>query len=490
MTVSAILQSRILYFAAAILFCIGLSLLAWSLWGDRKNRRKRRCCKCWYSMQGITGLRCPECGYIAKNESKLQRIRRRWGFAGLALLLLFVSAGIGFTPLIMTGRLRQWYPASYVIYMVDRTTQPWPCEVLQNRIWQGGWEVDWANRAALWDWQWRWLVKKSVNSKISTREYFFVDRVAQAFKYGDVVKCPSPEEAVSALHQTSIEQVNLMYKKLRIPVVRGLPEYLGKLEVGRIDGEFDGNPGKDCLLYIKSPYYYYQIIIFSQVTDGWKILGYADILSWYSIPGIYRCEFDPKYASIIIDGVCNGGTGFGSVNKYWLRINEVDGISIVCEIPLSGHTAYGGNLYNHDYQLTSCDTNLDPQGVPTITATYDYSCWYSGSRFEYDMEAAGKAVPEETEDLFVDSSKVVLNWDPSEKCFVVNPDNSDWTAEEFNTSLFEFSDADFITRFKKHLISITSGSDKIKKQWLDYYLDKCDDSEAKTKLLLESGSDW
>jgi hypothetical protein len=39
----------------------GMVLLAWALFWDR-SRGRRRCPKCWYNMEGVPGLRCPECG--------------------------------------------------------------------------------------------------------------------------------------------------------------------------------------------------------------------------------------------------------------------------------------------------------------------------------------------------------------------------------------------------------------------------------------------
>ncbi len=72
---------------------LGLGVLTWAiLWGDRAKGRLR-CPKCWYRMEGIEGLRCPECGRIARHENRLTRTRRRWRAGALGLLLVATGAG-------------------------------------------------------------------------------------------------------------------------------------------------------------------------------------------------------------------------------------------------------------------------------------------------------------------------------------------------------------------------------------------------------------
>lgn len=53
----------------------------------REGRTRRRCPKCWYDLAGLAALSCPECGHIAASERALRRSRRRWGAAGVAMVL-------------------------------------------------------------------------------------------------------------------------------------------------------------------------------------------------------------------------------------------------------------------------------------------------------------------------------------------------------------------------------------------------------------------
>jgi hypothetical protein len=54
-------------------------------WVIQRFRRRRRCPRCWYSMQGSPGLTCSECGHEAKRERKLFKARKRWRLVWVAL---------------------------------------------------------------------------------------------------------------------------------------------------------------------------------------------------------------------------------------------------------------------------------------------------------------------------------------------------------------------------------------------------------------------
>jgi hypothetical protein len=73
----------------ATLSAAGAALTAWALLAGR-SRGRRRCPKCWYSMAGVPGTRCPECGKDARRERRLFKTRRRrkWAALGIFLLLL------------------------------------------------------------------------------------------------------------------------------------------------------------------------------------------------------------------------------------------------------------------------------------------------------------------------------------------------------------------------------------------------------------------
>jgi hypothetical protein len=107
------------YWAAGwALAAAGVSLAAWALLKDRA-RGRRRCPRCWYAMDGVPGLRCPECGHAAGAERRLLGTRRRWRLATLSLPLLLAGYAAAVAPrihargwpgAIPTWVLARWWP--------------------------------------------------------------------------------------------------------------------------------------------------------------------------------------------------------------------------------------------------------------------------------------------------------------------------------------------------------------------------------------------
>lgn len=85
-----------------VLAAAGVAWLLWSLFGDRSRGRKR-CPKCWYSMEGAPGLTCPECGRQARSERALFRTRRHRWRATLSLPLLGAALFAASWPAIQSG---------------------------------------------------------------------------------------------------------------------------------------------------------------------------------------------------------------------------------------------------------------------------------------------------------------------------------------------------------------------------------------------------
>lgn len=94
--------------------------------GDRA-RGRRRCARCLYDLSGLSDLRCPECGRLAKSERHLARPRRpRW--AGVVSVAFLLASGFILTrasrvneigplmivprPVLMAGW--RWLPASTI----------------------------------------------------------------------------------------------------------------------------------------------------------------------------------------------------------------------------------------------------------------------------------------------------------------------------------------------------------------------------------------
>jgi len=103
--------------AAGLLGVIGLTLAAWSLFADR-SRGRRRCRKCWYIMDGLDSLRCPECGWETTRISRLYGTRRRWRWFVFALILLGGGYACYLTP---KGQRDGWVtviPSSVLVLIV------------------------------------------------------------------------------------------------------------------------------------------------------------------------------------------------------------------------------------------------------------------------------------------------------------------------------------------------------------------------------------
>lgn len=150
----------------------------------------RRCPRCSYEMEGVPGLRCPECGKAHKRERKLlYRPRRKRAFALVALLLLIAYGGHlggralddGWTTTIPSTALIAAYPR------IDAAANMQPYYSMQDRLAQLQIAIpslanspryqkntadhlwfELANRASgstqpLSDWQQHWLLDQAVS---------------------------------------------------------------------------------------------------------------------------------------------------------------------------------------------------------------------------------------------------------------------------------------------------------------------------------------
>ncbi len=93
-----------IYSIAGLLSLATVAAVYRALVADR-SRGRRRCPKCFHTMDPAIGMTCPECGHRITSENHLFRTRRRWAMAALAVLVLGIPAVFtgGFARIKQTG---------------------------------------------------------------------------------------------------------------------------------------------------------------------------------------------------------------------------------------------------------------------------------------------------------------------------------------------------------------------------------------------------
>lgn len=135
--------------AGAILALAGLTLLGRSLFSDRA-RGRRRCSRCWYSMDGLAGLRCPECGRVARSERRLHRTRRRWRRAVFAAGIVALGLALAAGPVVRRHGWSRLIPTTALVVVLPRLEHDDARGLLARRI------------DGMWRWQARWLASSTV----------------------------------------------------------------------------------------------------------------------------------------------------------------------------------------------------------------------------------------------------------------------------------------------------------------------------------------
>lgn len=100
---------------------VGMVLLTWALFWDSLTRRKEhqhRCPRCWYAMTGVPGLRCPECGFVARDPRALRRVRRHWWCALVGTTLVAISITGLYAPLVPVKAFAAWTPSWVLVRLV------------------------------------------------------------------------------------------------------------------------------------------------------------------------------------------------------------------------------------------------------------------------------------------------------------------------------------------------------------------------------------
>lgn len=116
--------------SGAVFILIGLALSVWAIFGDRlaflRKERRRRCPRCWYVMEGVPSLTCPECGNTARTERKLLCFRRRWDKAALGITIVVLGVASLFFGYVSSITWIPITPSFILVRLVEDPTPPNP----------------------------------------------------------------------------------------------------------------------------------------------------------------------------------------------------------------------------------------------------------------------------------------------------------------------------------------------------------------------------
>lgn len=182
----------VMWSVGVLAFASGLGVVARSLFWDRA-RGRRRCPKCWYSMEGLAAgsdtATCPECGLSVKRASSLLRTRRHWRVAAVGVIVMVLSVAVVSVPFV---RAKHWYdisPDTPLLLTLRQDPKTWSgaTNELYNRAAKGN----------LWNWQERIVIDNLTASLESTTDELY--QRPPAFWLGRIG--PSAQSAAPALIQ-------------------------------------------------------------------------------------------------------------------------------------------------------------------------------------------------------------------------------------------------------------------------------------------------
>ena len=156
-----------------LMFALGLGVVARSLLWDRA-RGRRRCPKCWYSMEGLAAgsdtATCPECGLNVERASSLLRTRRHWRIAAVGVIVMVLSVAVASIPFV---RAKHWYDISPDTPLLLTLRQ-------DPKTWSGATNelYDRAAKGNLWNWQERIVIDNLTASLESTTDELYQRRLA------------------------------------------------------------------------------------------------------------------------------------------------------------------------------------------------------------------------------------------------------------------------------------------------------------------------
>ena len=124
----------IAWISGTLLGLTALSLLIWALFCDPR-RWQRRCPKCWYDMRGnLDSRRCPECGFEARRDRQLHRVRRRWSWAFIGVLVLILAATVALTPQVQREGPMSLVPLTVLLWRAPPAGSERPVSAVETEL--------------------------------------------------------------------------------------------------------------------------------------------------------------------------------------------------------------------------------------------------------------------------------------------------------------------------------------------------------------------
>ena len=130
-------------------------VVLWTAWHFDKSRGRKRCPRCWYSLDGLTlPLSCPECGRVVVTEKAMFQTRRNKGLFRIGIVVLVVGL---FLDRVGVGLASGWIrvvPAAVLIPLRHTLSREWVAASdarpdmprgLEAKVFDGlwGWERVW-----------------------------------------------------------------------------------------------------------------------------------------------------------------------------------------------------------------------------------------------------------------------------------------------------------------------------------------------------------
>ncbi|MBS0197863.1 MAG: hypothetical protein JSR77_14000 [Planctomycetes bacterium] len=433
----------------AITASAGAALLIWGMFGDLASGRLR-CPACWYSLIGIAPTesgerRCPECGHVCRGEREARRSRRRWWaviIGGAACM------GVTVVPVYRWAASGAWMPYTpdtALIALVGRPGSGWAYSLLTDRLRVDDLVLGRLEQGRLWEWQRSMLIKRcaaaagDLSLRIEDRDYArylgelaarnFADRelvasglATAASNEVDAPRCSSPQAIIAAAEQGGAALI----KELS-PVV---PNVLGDvviadeagdaadrtpLDATRLDLEFDGQEGLDCIVVVNQWPMRQVFILLARRGVTWRFCGSLSVSRPVYSGERARIETIGGRPFLVYPQSVAHGSDFRNEREVWCSLTA-SGISEAAQFPRLGHL---DTRFALGYDLASGITDTFVRdGKPGFNVSFKVKYTTNESMWER-IQAPGVEEARKVHDLFERSWTQRYVWSDRVGRFVV-----------------------------------------------------------------------